>query len=262
MSVRVKTSHVIDKRRSRRLLLAAVGCLMFVLAPATASAAAPTICTSGEFMATLTDVVVPAGARCNLAFSTVSHDVTVEPGATLVFVLDTVGHDVIADHPRGMDFLGVGSVGHDVVINGLSGPLPIGPDLGTDENHMAGGITVGHDLVLENMQLDNGVSTCWDPTVLPPNPPYPLPCDLFFFGGDTVGHDMIVENNAGDGTRMDGSQISVYVDGLTVGHDLTVEGNTGADISNSTVGHDAICAKNGPQTGAGNTAGHNNSCPT
>jgi hypothetical protein len=73
---------------------------------------------------------------------------------------------------------------------------------------------------------------------------------------------MVVENNVGDGTRMDGSQVSVDVEGVTVGHDLTVVGNAGVDISGSSAGHAAICANNAPLTGGGNTAGFSNSCPT
>jgi hypothetical protein len=195
------------------------------------AAAATTNCNGTLAAGTYENVNVLAGAACTLdlnAHVTVMHDLIVQATGSLNDQAATVGHDVVATNPQIISIGYGGSVGHDIVIQGLTG---------SGDNYICN-TRIGHDL-----SVSNGLVSASVLNIGPPRCAAPL----------TVGHDLTVRNNANPVTVSDNS----------AGHDLVVQGNTGGTTVNGNhAGHDAACIANTGfvAAGNGNTAGHNNTC--
>lgn len=198
------------------------------------------------------DVTVPAGQSCTINVSNrIEHDVTVLAGARLRDDGAYVGHDIRANNPASLnigDFAGqtTGTVGHDIHIQGTTGP----GSLGSSGDNWICDVTVGHDVVVQKSAI---TAARW---VIGDNG------EPFYFGcGNSIAHDLVVKDNA---NRVD-IGLNSPGGGLTaaggIGHDLKVDHNHGGTTNNNnTAGHDCTQSDNHPYSGNGNVAGNQNTC--
>jgi hypothetical protein len=200
------------------------------------------------------DLIVPSNTSCIILFgSQIKHDVIVQSGATLDDRGATIGHDLTASQPEAIHVngggqQGPGSVGHDVVIDGVSDS-----GLGSDRNSVCNN-TIGHDLVVKNSAASADPWSIGDRNGV---------CGA---GAVTVGHDMVIDNNANAIEVEDNSAAF----GGNIGHDLTMTNNSGGLVAEANnAGHDCTQSNNHPYSNTDgdndglNTAGHSvDSCNT
>lgn len=204
------------------------------------------------------DVTVPPGDTCIInASNIITHDLTVLQGARLMDRGAYIGHDVRANSPASMDMGGVpngppGTVGHDIHIQGTTGPGS------TSVVNLVCNQQVGHDIVV---QKSLGTATAW----LIGDPGQAVFGGDFYGCGNNVAHDLVVKDNA-NSVDVTGNRVGAYNNTgapAGIGHDLRVENNSGgATVNLNSAGHDCTQSNNSPYSGNGNTAGNNNNCNT
>jgi hypothetical protein len=226
---------------------------LLLLGTSAASASPGNVTCSGPVAVNVAhDLIVPAGGpQCVILPGVqVAHDVVVQPGGQLWDQDGTVGHDIVAINPQsigigGHDTPTGGSVGHDIIIDGVTGAKPNGLGVNFICN-----TTIGHDVA-----VFNSASTAAEFFIGDYDP-------VCHGGGITVGHDLAVFANR---TQVD---VSDQNNGSppppwAIGHDLIVVANWVAPIVESnTAAHNAICQSNHTTDGDGfpNIAGNINTC--
>jgi hypothetical protein len=178
--------------------------------------------------------------------STIGHDVIVQPGGSLDDRGAYIAHDIQATQPLGIhvnggDGMGPGTVGHDVVIDGVTGS-PFPPTLNSVCNNI-----VGHDVVIENSAASAARWGIGDRD------------GICGGGAVTVGQDMVISNNANPIEVEDNSAVFSG----NIGHDLVMTGNTGSLVAEANnARHDCTQSNDSPYTNADadndgpNTASH------
>jgi hypothetical protein len=188
------------------------------------------------------EVIVPSGAVCTLVPGTqVGHDVQVMHGGTLVDVGAAIGSNLVALRPSGLAVFG-GSVGRDVIINGLTSMVPSFENP-SGENYICG-LSVGSDVIVQSGTAGAGLTDIGD--------------SPHCAAGNLVGRNLLVQSNKGPVDVSDNGTAQ-----RPIGHDLIVRSNHpgGATVRNNYAAHNAICTRNSPQGGEGNHARHNHGCP-
>ena len=197
------------------------------------------------------DVTVPPGQVCFIdKTNTITHDLTVLGGARLRDDGAYIGHDLRANNPASINVSDFppssGTVGHDIHIQGTTGPGSLGS---TGDNWICD-TQVGHDVVV---QKSAATAARW---VIGDNG------EPFYGGcGNSIAHDLVVKDNANrvdiGGNNPTGGLTTV----AGIGHDLNVAHNHGGTTNNNnTAAHDCTQSDNSPYSGNGNAAGGNNSC--
>jgi hypothetical protein len=192
------------------------------------------------------NLLVQANASCIIPFgSTVGHDVVVKPGGSLDDRGATIGHDIVANKPKaihvnGGGLLGRGSIGHDILIDGVTGG-----GLGTSGLNSVCNNDVGNDVIIEHSA---STAAAWS-----------IGARHGVCGAGALGihNDLIISNNANKVVVADNTP------GLNgqIGHNLLMSHNSGGLIArNNHAGHDCHQIDNHPYSighGPPNTAGHN-----
>jgi hypothetical protein len=200
----------------------------------------PTQCSGVLPPGTYEEVVVPEGASCTflLGTITVTEDVVVLEKATLWDQAASIGGDILAFEPAGIGIGYGGNVGHNVVIDGVTGSGPTGgfpPGNNYLCNTKIGGSAFIFDGESTASQFDIGA---------------PLSCSTPL----TVAGDLVVADN----------ENAVNIGGNTVKHNLWVVENApkGATVNGNMVTGRARCFDNHPFSGALNTDSHgmSNTC--
>ena len=205
----------------RHLLLLSGVVALFAATPAVAAAANGDVTCTGVAPASVPhDLIVPSGVGCGATGSTVGHDIIVEPTGALFAMGITVGHDVIGHQPAFVEIAALGgrnNIGHDVSVNGSTGP----------GNNGLCNTTVQHDVTFQNSATQTIFGACG--------------------GVDLVGHDGVFQNNSG--------LVDIESNGPLAtsgfGHDLTVQNNSDARVVGNDIGHDCKQQNNTFYTGAG-----------
>ena len=140
---------------------------------------------------TYEDVTVPPGQTCFInVFNRIEHDLTVLDGARLRDDGAYIGHDLRAKNPASINISDAGTlapgtpgiVGHDIHIQGTTGPGSLGS---TGDNWICDQ-EVGHDVVVQKSAITAGRWVIGDDD----NPAFYGGC------GNSIAHDLVVKDNA------------------------------------------------------------------